>query len=267
VRWQTITSLAGRLFVAIQKKKPPMFQDQRTNPYSADAVSFAQIEVRAAFIRRTYTHLMGAVLAFVLIETALFTFIDIELRQRIIQTLFGSMWNWLGVLVAFMAVSWIAEKWASSGASTQKQYLGLSLYVVAESLIFAPLLFLASMLSEDAIPAAAVISLSTFGGLTAIVFITRSDLAGWSKYLYLAGFAGIGLIIVAIFTGGGGGFELLISGFFVVLAGGFILYQTSNVLHHYREDQHVAASLALFAALAMLFWWVLRIVLFLMNRD
>ena len=47
-------------------------------------------------------------------------------------------------------------------------------------------------------------------------------------------------------------------------AGAAILYDTSNIMHHYRLDQHVAASLALFASVALLFWYILQL---LMNRD
>jgi hypothetical protein len=53
----------------------------------------------------------------------------------------------------------------------------------------------------------------------------------------------------------------------VLVACGWILYDTSNVLHHYRTDQHVAASLALFASVALLFWYVLRIVMAFTSRD
>jgi FtsH-binding integral membrane protein len=35
-------------------------------------------------------------------------------------------------------------------------------------------------------------------------------------------------------------------------------------LHHYRTDQYVAAALALFASVALLFWYVLQLF---MNRD
>jgi FtsH-binding integral membrane protein len=45
----------------------------------------------------------------------------------------------------------------------------------------------------------------------------------------------------------------------VAFAGAAILYETSNILHHYRPNQHVAASLSLFASVALLFWYVLRI--------
>jgi FtsH-binding integral membrane protein len=47
----------------------------------------------------------------------------------------------------------------------------------------------------------------------------------------------------------------------VALMCGFILYNTSNVLHHYGTHQHVAAALELFASVALLFWYILRIVM------
>ena len=47
----------------------------------------------------------------------------------------------------------------------------------------------------------------------------------------------------------------------VVLMGGYILYYTSNVLHHYPVGSHVAAALALFSAVALMFWYVIRILL------
>ena len=47
----------------------------------------------------------------------------------------------------------------------------------------------------------------------------------------------------------------------VALVSAAILYQTSNIIHHYRTDQHVAAALALFASIATLFWYILRILI------
>jgi FtsH-binding integral membrane protein len=36
-------------------------------------------------------------------------------------------------------------------------------------------------------------------------------------------------------------------------------YDTSNVLHHYPEDRYVGAALELFASVAMMLWYVLRL--------
>ncbi len=51
----------------------------------------------------------------------------------------------------------------------------------------------------------------------------------------------------------------------MALAGAAVLYDTSNVLRHYPEDRYVAASLQLFASVAVMFWYVLRI--FMASRD
>jgi FtsH-binding integral membrane protein len=50
----------------------------------------------------------------------------------------------------------------------------------------------------------------------------------------------------------------------VGLAGGAILYDTSNIIRHFPEDRHVGAALELFASVALMFWYVLRIF---MSRD
>jgi FtsH-binding integral membrane protein len=49
----------------------------------------------------------------------------------------------------------------------------------------------------------------------------------------------------------------------VAFAGAAILYDTSNILHHYSEDRYVAAALELFASVALMLWYVVRLF---MNR-
>ncbi len=76
----------------------------------------------------------------------------------------------------------------------------------------------------------------------------------------------MGLIVCSFFIQGMP-MGIWFSGAMVVLAAGYILYDTSNILHKYRTDQHVAASLALFASVAILFWYILRIMISLSSRD
>ncbi|MEO8614696.1 MAG: hypothetical protein ABI600_06115 [Luteolibacter sp.] len=52
----------------------------------------------------------------------------------------------------------------------------------------------------------------------------------------------------------------------VIFASSSILYNTSNLIHRYQPGQHVAASLSLFASIALLFWYVLRLLMSL-NRN
>lgn len=236
--------------------------DSYVNPYT---VAATEENVRAAFIRKTYAHLAGAVLAFVALEFALFQIPGIE--QKVFGLLAQSRFSWLIVLAGFMVVSWLANKWAMSSTSLTTQYVGLAVYVVAEALIFLPLLLLAAFYAGEPglISKAAIITLGLFGGLTVVAFTTRKDFSFLGGILKVGFFVALGVIVIGVI----GGFDLGLwfSGAMVLLAGGSILYSTSNIIHHYRTDQYVAASLGLFASVALLFWYVLQILMSLTGRD
>jgi FtsH-binding integral membrane protein len=223
----------------------------------------AHADARAAFIRRTYGHLAGAILAFIALEALLFQIPGIE-EQVIIPMLRGS---WLFVMLGFMAVGWVANRWAQSDASPGLQYLGLALYVVAQAIIFLPLLYLAAFKTNDPnlIPTAGIMTLAIFGGLTVAVLITGKDFSFLRTGLMIGGFLALGMIVTSfIFPISLG---LIFCYAMVVLMSGYIVYYTSNVLHHYRTDQHVAAALALFASIATLFWYVLQIAMLSSRRN
>jgi len=218
-------------------------------------------EERAAFIRRTYLHLAGAVLLFGGIVSYL---IGSGRGAWIASTMLSGPYSWLIVLGAFMGVSWLAQSWARSETSKYMQYMGLILFTVAESIIFLPLLFLAAIRSNglDMIFQAGIVTGGLFAGLSAVVFLTRKDFSFLRPVLAIGGFVALGFIVSGIIFGFGLG--SLFAFIMVAFAGGAILYETSNILHHYRTDQHVAASLGLFASVALLFWYILRIF---MARD
>lgn len=223
--------------------------------FAADAAS----DERASFILRTYYHLAGAIGAFVLIEAIL---LSLPITPSLVESVLGARYGWLIMLGAFMAVSWIADSWARSSTSLATQYMGLSLYVVAEAIIFVPLLFLAQQFHPGIIGTAATATLGLFAVLTAIVFITRKDFSFLRSVLMFGGIAAFGLIGCAIF------FNFALGPIFtyamIAFACAYILYSTSNVMLHYRTDQYVAASLALFAAVALLFWYIVQLF---MSRD
>ena len=64
------------------------------------------------------------------------------------------------------------------------------------------------------------------------------------------------------------GFSLgvLFASVMVAVAGASILYTTSNIIHEYNPNQHVAAALALFAGVGLLFYYVPYLLISL-NRD
>lgn len=221
-------------------------------------LSQASTDVKATFYRKTYTHLAGAVLAFILVET-LFLRIDplVEFALSLTQG-----WTWLLVLGGFMFVTNYAEKMAMREHDIKKQYIGLAIYVIAEAFIFIPMIYIAIMVAGDGgfslINQAAVLTFALFTGLSAVVLMTKKDFSFLRSALTIGGFVAIGLIIAG--TAFGFNLGLWFSAGMVLLASGSILYQTSNMVHKYDEDQYVAASLGLFASLMLLFWYILSIV-------
>ena len=226
------------------------------NTYENYSAAEALPAERAAFIRNTYLHLAGAVAAFILLEAFL---IMSGIGGLIAQTLFavGNL-GWFVVLAVFIGVSTVATSWANSQTSKGMQYLGLGLYTVAEAIIFLPMLFIASYAAgASVILQAGIVTIGLFLGITAVVFLTRKDFSFLGPILTIGGFIALGFVAINLIFGFSLGNVFAFA--MVAFAGGSILYQTSNVMRQYRTDQHVAAALALFASVALLFWYILRI--------
>jgi uncharacterized protein len=218
--------------------------------------------VRAEFIRKTYMHLAGAVGLFIALEFVLFT---TGIAQAMYGFIAGSRFMWLGVLGAFMVLGWLARS-LTSNRDEHTQYMGLGLYVLAEAVIIAPMIYIAATFAgPEVIPTAGLLTLFLFGGLTLIVFTTRKDFSFLGGILQVAGLVALGIILCSVLFGFSLG--LFFSAAMVIFAGAAILYDTSNVMHHYAPGQHVAAALQLFASIALMFWYILRIVMSLSSRN
>ena len=234
------------------------------NDFSAPTDLFAAAaaaDERAGFITKTYLYLLGAIAALIAIEACLFTVLGMERMLDVTKTMFGGQFSWLIVLGAFMLVSWVANSWAMNATSSAIQHAGLALYIGAMSVLLIPLLCMAQLATGDSrlIVSAATATGGLFALLTLTVFITKKDFSFLRSILFFGWFAAMGLIATALIFGFSLGpiFMYAMIAFFCA----YILYDTSNVLHHYRIGQHVAASLALFASVVMLFWYILQLFL------
>jgi FtsH-binding integral membrane protein len=235
-------------------------------PYATAAVHPGQsrmvvdlsLAARSTFMIRVFTHLLGALLSFTLLEVAIF---KLGFAAPIAQAMFAL--PWLVILGIFMLTGWGATRVAHSSTSKPAQYLALAAYVVIEALIFTPLLFLANQQAGGGmIASAAYVSLAGFAGLAAVAIMSRKDFSFLGAILKWGFLCAIGLMVAsAIF-----GFELgmAFNVAMVAFAGAAILYDTQRIFQSYPEDRYVAASLQLFASVALLFWYVLRIF---MSRD
>jgi len=210
------------------------------------------LDARARFVSRVYTHVFAAIIAFTAVEIVLFT---TGLAPLIARAMLGT--SWLIVLGAFTLVGWLASRAAHQAISLPAQYAALAGFVGAQAIVFVPLLYVAQIYAPGVIQSAAADTIMGFAGLTAIAFMTRKDFSFLGGMLRWAGVLALVLIASSLIFG------LELGTFFSVamvgLAGASILYDTSNVLHHYPEDRYVGASLELFSSVALMFWYVLRL--------
>lgn len=217
----------------------------------------ARTNERAAFIARTYNHLLGAVIVFTLLEVYYF---QSGLAETMASAMLGT--SWLLVLGAFMVVSWLASRAAHTSTSTGVQYAALGGFVLAESIIFVPMLYIANLQAPGTIQSAATVTLIGFAGLTAVAFSMRKDFTFMGAFLRWGGVVALLMIVGSILFGFHLGTWFSVG--MVAFAGAAILYDTSNIIHHFPTDRHVGAALELFASVALMFWYVLR---FFMGSD
>jgi FtsH-binding integral membrane protein len=211
---------------------------------------------RVAFYKKTYAHVAGGVLAFILFEYLL-------LQSDAIVNFALSMtqgYRWLIMLGGFMFITNYAEKMALKSGDRNKQYLAFGLYILAEAFIFVPLIYIAAFYMEsgaEILNQAAIVTLALFTGLSAVVFLTKKDFSFLKTGLTIGFFIAIGLIIAGTLFGFNLGLWFSVG--MCLLAGGSILYQTSNLVNKYTTDDYVPAALGLFASLMLLFWYILQI--------
>ncbi len=216
---------------------------------------------RAAFYRKTYAHVAGGVLVFILFEFLL-------LQSDTIVEFMLSMtegYKWLLMLGGFMLATNYAEGMALRTSDRNMQYLAYAIYIFFEALIFVPMIYIAAFYMEsgpEILNQAAIVTLALFTGLSAVVLLTKKDFSFLKTGLTIGFFIAIGLIIAGTIFGFNLGLWFSVA--MCLLAGGSILYQTSNLVNKYSVDEYIPASLGLFASLMLLFWYILRIF---MSRD
>ena len=228
------------------------------NLNSVAPVSTLDIEDRSAFIWKCYAHVVGAILAVLAIETYLFSS---GVAWQIAEPMLNSP---LLVLAAFIGLSWGASHFAHTLKSTTSQYIAFAVLVVVWSLMFVPMLAMALIMDQSGSMIQSAVGVTLFGcvALIATVMITRKDFSFLRGILVWGFFIAMGLIAASLLFGWNLGtwFSVGMIGF----AGVAVLYDTSNIMNHYPRDRYVAASMALFSSIALMFWYILRLF---MSRD
>ncbi len=213
-------------------------------------------EVRREFMTRVYLRVLVGIAAFIGMEYVLFT---TGIAETITAFVVGT--NWLIILGGFMVVSWMANSLGLRAETPGAQYGAYGLLILANALLFAAPLWIAANVPEleGTITIAAQLSLFAFAALSLIAIRSSRDFTFLRPLLMWGGVLALALIVGSVLFGAALGtwFSVAMIGF----AGAAILYETQKIYQSYPPNREVAAAMALFASLALLFWYVLRLVM------
>jgi FtsH-binding integral membrane protein len=135
-----------------------------------------------------------------------------------------------------------------------------SLFTFAEGVWLAPLLYMAERTQPGIINQAALLTLGTFGALTAYATFSRRDFSAWG------GFFMIGLVVLLItsilnifFRSSAA--ALYISAAAVFVFGGLLVFDTWRILRsgQYGEDDYVSAAVQIYLDLLNMFLAILSL--------
>ena len=231
-----------------------MSETQGYTPAPPIPIADASVDVRFEYMKRTYGYLMGGIATFVGLEVFLFT---TGIAEAVTEVVFGT--SWLLILGAFMIANWIANTWIFKARTRTGQLGAYGLIILAQALIFTPMLFIAFTYFDGAVGQAAAISTVGFVGLSGVAITSSKDFSFLGSILKWVGVAALVLIVVAVLTGLNLGAWFSVA--MIAFAGGAILWETQQILRNYPEGTELLAAVQLFSSVMLLFWYVLRLVM------
>ena len=78
-------------------------------------VAYASVDERTKFIQRSYTHLAGAIGAFIIVE---FLFFQIGIARIIAEFVFATRFAWLAILGGMSLLGWLSRELISQNNVT-----------------------------------------------------------------------------------------------------------------------------------------------------
>lgn len=212
--------------------------------------------VRAAFMNRVYMTLLLGIAAFIGLEALLFWSGAAAAITAVVEQT-----NWLLILGGFMVVSWLATRLSSAATTPARAWAGYLLLIAGNALLFATPLWIAATVPalEGTITTAAWISILAFAGLSAIAITTGKDFSFLGAIVRWAMVLALVLIVGSVLFGAQLGTWFAVA--MIGVAGAAILYDTQKVYKSFPPGTEVIAAMHLFSSLALLFWYVLQLLM------
>ena len=213
-------------------------------------------EARSAAIKKTY-----ALLSLSVVSAIVGGFIGSS-TPALVQ-FFASIPGWIVAMIALNAIPHMAMACRNNPVMGTLALIGDGLVA---GLVLAPVLYMASVVAPDIVPAALVLTAIVFAGVTAAVMITKVQFSAPRGLMIGMFFAIIGVIVLNMFLNIGP-FGMLISGAIGIFGVFILVNATSQVLNNPEYDEPVVGALMLFAGLFNVFVAIIHLLLAFAGRD
>ncbi len=203
-------------------------------------------EQRATLVRRTYSLVFASVLV-----TTLAT--SVAMTQEAL--LLSAARHPFITMILAMVPLWMAMK---SRDSAPRALGFVFLFNAVMGVAIAPAIYLYSRNEPGIVGQAGILTLSTFGVLTAYVWISRRDFSAWGSFLTVGLWVLIATSLLNMFfrnqTAG-----LWMAGVGVLLFSGLLVFDTWRLKNVYGPDDYVPAAVNIYLDLLNMFMFVLQL--------
>ncbi|MBA4071701.1 MAG: hypothetical protein C0497_07685 [Gemmatimonas sp.] len=203
-------------------------------------------EMRATLVRRTYLLVFASV-----IVTMMGTGLAMTQEALLVSAAKHPI---ITMLLPFVPL-WMAMKTRNSAPRA----LGfVFLFNLVMGVAIAPIIFMYSRNEPGIVGQAGILTLSTFGVLTAYAWMSRRDFSAWGSFLVVGLWVLIGTSLLNMFfqnqTAG-----LWIAGATVLIFGGLLVFDTWRLRTQYGPDDYVPAAVQIYLDLLNMFLAVLQL--------
>ena len=213
-------------------------------------------EARSAAIKKTY-----ALLSLSVVTAIAGGFVGSS--SPVLRQFFATIPGWIVAMIALNAIPYMAIACRHNPVMGTLALIGDGL---VSGLVLAPVLYMASVVAPDIVPAALVLTAVVFAGVTFSVMLTKVQFSAPRGLMIGMFFAIIGVIVLNMFLDMT--FLSMIIAGAIGIFGVFILVNaTSQVLNNPEYNEPVAGALMLFAGLFNVFVAILHILLAFAGRD
>ncbi len=137
--------------------------------------------------------------------------------------------------------------------------IGLTLlFTLVEGVWIAPLVYVMEQRQPGVAQQAALLTLSTFGVLTAYAFVSRRDFSAWGSFFVIGLWVLIGTSLLNMFFQNETA-SLWIAGATVLVFSGLLVFDTWRLRNQYGPDDYVIAAVQIYLDLLNLFTAILRL--------